>query len=347
MGSARTHETLRFGIIGIGVRCWQHIQRINDNVDSCEILAICDPRQDRLDHGLEICEGTPAVYTDYGEMLQHPDINVVLIAATHDLHAPMSIAAMERGCDVMVEKPMAMTVAECEEMNSVAARCDRILMVAEQHRYIAVNQRVKAMIEAGEIGAVKCIVAPAFRGPWAQIKPWLNAFATSGGGLLSESCHDLDAFHWILGSRAVRVAGFGGTGVFHGQDTLDNVQLVYEFENGVTLSFGFGIFVPGGYRDIAILGSHGRLEYRRQGKQIRQYRYEPGDQEPGEPITHDLTAQMTEAGHVGTDAMFRELIRCVLGRCQPLTAGTEMVESVRMCTVGQDAMRQRQMMTLR
>jgi predicted dehydrogenase len=346
MAADQAEKPLRFGIIGIGVRCWQHIERINRNRDTCEILAICDVRQDRLEHGLSISEGTPATYTDFRELLEHPGLNVVLVATTHDQHAPMSIAAMEVGCDVMVEKPMATTVAECEAMNAAAEREGRILMVAEQHRYIAVNRKVKALIEAGELGKVICIAAPAFRGPWAETKPWLNTFATSGGGLLSESCHDLDAFHWILGSRAVRVAGFGGTAVFEGQDTLDNIQLVYEFENGVTLSFGFGIFVPGGYRNIAILGSHGRLEYGRQGKEIRQYRYAPEDRDPGEPLVHDLTAEMTEPGHVGTDAMFQELISCVQERRRPLTAGTEMVECVRMCIAGQDAMRQRAVVML-
>lgn len=144
----------------------------------------------------------------------------------------------------------------------------------------------------------------------------------------------------------MRVAGFGGTGVFRDQDTLDNIQLVYEFENGVTLSFGFGIFVPGGYRDIAILGSHGRLEYARKGKEILQYGYEPGDQQAGEPIVHDLTGPMSETGHAGTDAMYQELIACLLERRQPLTAGTDMVESVRMCLAGQEAMRQRSVITL-
>ena len=339
-------KPLRFGIIGIGVRCWQHIDRINRNGDTCETLAICDVRQDRLDHGLNICHGTPATYTDYREMLQHPGINVVLVTGTHDRHASMSIDALDTGCDVMVEKPMAMNVAECEEMNAAAARNDRILMVAEQHRYIAVNRKVKALVDAGEIGEVRCISAPCFRGPWAAEKRWLNAFTTSGGGLLSESCHDLDAFHWILGARAARVAGFGGTEVFRDQDTLDNIQLVYEFENGVTLSFGFGIFVPGGYRDIAILGSHGRLEYTRQGKQILQYTYEPGDRQAGEPIVHDLAGPMSETGHAGTDAMYQELITCLLERGQPLTAGTEMVECVRMCVGGQQAMRDRRVIAL-
>lgn len=150
----------------------------------------------------------------------------------------------------------------------------------------------------------------------------------------------------MLGARAVRVAGFGGTAVFRDQDTLDNILLVYEFETGVTLSFGFGIFAPGGYRNTVILGSHGRLEYQRHGKTILQYAYEPGDRQAPEPIVHDLSGPMSEAGHVGTDAMYRELVSALRERRSPLTTGTEMVESIRMCVAGQEAMRSHQVVTI-
>ena len=332
-------RVLKFGIIGIGERCWQHINRINNNGDSCEILAICDIREDRLEHGLEVCRGAPATYKDYRDLLKHRDLNVILVMTPHDQHARMTIDALDAGCDVMVEKPMAMNVAECEQMNAAAVRNNRILMVGEQHRYFALNRKVKDLVDAGEIGRVVCISAPSFRGPWSKSKRWLNFLATSGGGVLSEACHDLDAFRWMIGSRAVRVAGFGGIDVFLDQDTLDHAQLIYEFENGVNLSFGFGIFVPGGYRNIGILGTHGRLEYTRYGNEIVQYRYNPGDGRPGDPIVHDVAEEMDEPGHPGTNAMYKEFMRCVRDRQEPLTAGAVMVDSVRMCTAAQDAVR--------
>ena len=77
-------RVLKFGIIGIGERCWQHINRINNNGDSCEILAICDIREDRLEHGLEVCRGAPATYKDYRDLLKHRDLNVILVMTPHD-----------------------------------------------------------------------------------------------------------------------------------------------------------------------------------------------------------------------------------------------------------------------
>ncbi len=337
---ADSNRILKYGIIGLGTRAREHIDRINANGSACEILAICDVSQERLDIGLERCSATPAMYTDHRELLGHSRINAVLISALHNLHAPMAVEALDAGCDVMVEKPMAMNAAECEAMNAAAASNSRILMVAEQHRYFELNRKIRELVQAGEIGKVVSICAPSFRRPWGAQKTWLNRFETSGGGLLSEACHDLDAFAWIIGSRATRVAGFGGTRVFEGQDTLDSAQLVYEFENGANLYFGFGIFVPGGHRDIVILGSHGRLEYARGGKEIRQYAYQPGDRAEGEPVIHDLTEEMSEPGHPGTNAMHQEFIRCVRNRTEPLTDGTVMVDSVRMCTAGQTAVRQ-------
>jgi predicted dehydrogenase len=103
------------------------------------------------------------------------------------------------------------------------------------------------------------------------------------------------------------------------------------------LSFGFGIFVPGGYRPIAILGSHGRLEYYRYGRAITVYRYAPGARSPGQPTLVDLTKETAEPDHAGTDAMHEDFIRCVKGRLEPLTSGKVMVDSVRMCLAGQEA----------
>ena len=330
---------LKFGVVGIGHRCWQHIQRINQSIE-CETLALCDMRQDRLDYGLEISYGDPAVYSEFAEMLRHPELNTVLVTSPHRFHAEHVIAALNAGFDVMVEKPMAMTVAECNAMNTAANLNHRILMVGEQHRYFATNRKVKELVDAGAIGRIVSISAPSFRGPWSADKRWMHLFSMSGGGLLSEACHDLDAFRWFIGARPVKVAGFGGIAVFPDQDTLDNAQVIYEFENGVNLSFGFGTFVPGHYRPIGILGTHGRLEYKRYGHQITHFSYEKGARRAGEPAVYDLTDEMQEGGHPGTDAMYEEFVACVKTRREPLTAGQVMVDSVRMCTLGQDAVRQ-------
>ena len=104
--------------------------------------------------------------------------------------------------------------------------------------------------------------------------------------------------------------------------------------------------VPGHYRPIAILGTHGRLEYVRYGKTITHYTYQPGDRRAGKPVVHDLTGEMNEGGHAGTNTMYEEFISCAKERREPLTAGQVMVDSVRMCTAAQDAIRQGKVVNL-
>jgi predicted dehydrogenase len=332
-------RVLQIGIIGLGARSREHVQLMKENNSACHIAAICDVRDDRLEQTLMACGGNPATYTDYRELLKHPGLDTIVIITPHHLHAPMSIDALDAGYDVLVEKPMALNVAECNQMNAAAHKNKRFLIVTEQHRHMAVNRKAKELIDAGAIGTVLYLWVASFRHHWNMGKKWMNHLDLGGGLLVMESCHDLDAFYYILNSHITRVAGFGGTAIYQNQDTLDHALVIYEYENGVKLSYGFSTTAPGGYKQRVIFGTKGRLEYDRKDKTVYQYTYEVGGRDFSGPIEHDVSREMDEGGHPGTAEMYRDIIQSLRERREAVTAGVGMVESVRVTTAGQDAIR--------
>lgn len=108
------------GIIGTGVIAETHLKAYLALSDRCQMAALCDIFQEKAQslkekYGLDAAE----VYGDYNEMLKRPDIDLVSVCTPPFTHLPVSIACMRAGKHVLVEKPMALSLAECDEMIEV------------------------------------------------------------------------------------------------------------------------------------------------------------------------------------------------------------------------------------
>lgn len=325
---------IQLGIVGIGNRFRNHIRSLNTLDEEYEVAALCDIRKERLQNGVNECRDNPSAYTDYQELLQHPGLNAVVILTPNYLHAPMSIDALNAGFDVLVEKPMAISVKECNDMNAAAWANNRICMVAEQHRFLTTHRKVKKLLDNGAIGDVRFVCAEVHGTQWRR--EHYKYLATSGGVLLNLAVHEFDSIHWMLGSKIIRAAGFGGHGYYTDQDTLDHLLVVLDFENGEKFSYDHSRITESGYSQFNIFGTHGRLSYERKGKTILQYNYTIGDRESVTCTTYDISKDFEE----GTQAQYREYFRCIRLREKPLTDGKVMVESIRMCLAAQEAARQ-------
>lgn len=183
-----------------------------------EIVGISDPRAERL---AELSARFPVVntYSDYEELFKH-DLDIVSIATPNYLHAPVAVAALERGAHVLCEKPMAMTAAEGEAMVRAAQAGGRALEVAFNHRRRGDVEVLKRYIDAGHLGRIYHAKAtwmrrrgiPGFGG-------WFTTRALSGGGpLIDLGVHILDMALYLMGEPAVEAvsamtyAEFGPTG---------------------------------------------------------------------------------------------------------------------------------------
>lgn len=187
--------------------------------------------------------GTGArVETRYERLLEAAtDLDAVVLATPHHLHAPMALAALERGLHVFVEKPIATRVSDADRLVAAAAAAGRVLAVGHQYRTFRGNARLKQILDGGAIGQVQRVVWQ-----WLEARPetyyerdrWRCTWEHAGGGvLLNQASHDVDLVCWLLGPPAEVTAVVGNRG--HRHEVEDTAVATVRFASGAVASLQF------------------------------------------------------------------------------------------------------------
>lgn len=186
-------------IIGCG---WiaedKHVPGLKANKD-VHIAALCDIKPEKAQRLVDMFDLKDAVvYSDYKEMIKDKNIDIVHIAVPNPLHCELTVDCLNAGKHVLIEKPMAMTKAECEKMIETAKKNDRKLTVGFQWRYRPCALYVKESCDKGMLGDVYYAKAHAFR--FRAFPRWGEYFSgKNGGGILIDGApHALDLALWAL-----------------------------------------------------------------------------------------------------------------------------------------------------
>lgn len=274
LGRAQPPEhKLRYGMVGAGNRGRNvHMPILRRQVPEVQIAAICDITPENLQTALDANPGAKG-FNDYRRMLAESDLDAVVVAVPNFLHAEVTIAALEAGKHVLVEKPMALGLKDADRMIAAARKHNRVLQVGLQSRYSEVYAKMDQLIHEGVIGDVCYIFASLFRGDWnpkswkytdpstGKSTNWRFLTKTAGSSLLEDGIHELDVIHWLAGSDPVTIQAQGGNSVYRDRETIDNAGLLVKFANGAQLTFGYTVFTPGasGTRLVRIMGSKAEL----------------------------------------------------------------------------------------
>lgn len=175
------------------------------------------------------------VYRDYRELLRDPSIDAVDIVTPNHLHGEIGVAALEAGKDVLLEKPMAVTAAECDRLIAAAERSGRVLSIGHELRVSTQWTAIKAMLDAGEIGEPLYALVTLFRFPYRPgAGGWRYAADRVGSWILEEPVHFFDFIMWYfepLGDPTSVLA----VGNSKGREARmsDNVSTIVRFPRGV------------------------------------------------------------------------------------------------------------------
>lgn len=236
-------KKLRIGVVGLGMGI-HHIMNYRTHA-GCEVVALMDTDSNRLAEVSEKFQ-VPNCYTDMKQMLKQENLDLVSVCTPNKFHKPLTIQALESGCHVLCEKPMAMNSREARAMLEAAKVANKRIMINFSYRFTEQATALKKQVESGVLGDIyfgrtvwhRRRGLPGFGG-------WFGTKALAGGGpLIDLGVHRLDLALWLMGyPRPVWVMGSSYNHIASELAERSNKHFDVEdlavglirFENGATL----------------------------------------------------------------------------------------------------------------
>jgi len=223
-------------VIGAGAGIFKGHQKGLD-LETTNLVAVSDLNpetgQKRAD------EAGCAFYQDHQAMLAETKPDVAVIITPHPFHASIAIDCLEAGCHVLVEKPIAVQVAEADAMIEAAKKTDRLLAVNFQHRFQPSVMAIKRLIQSGQLGEIQHVNMTATwtrTAGYFEFAGWRGTWKGEGGGvLMNQSPHNLDMLCHLIGLPS-RVMAWTRTNR-HKIETEDTAHAMLEWPNGAMGSF--------------------------------------------------------------------------------------------------------------
>lgn len=194
--------TIRTGIIGASFARDAYLPALA-NIDDAEVIAIASARKASAQAVAETF-GIPNAYDDWQAMLASHTLDLVCIATPVLYHAPMTLAALDAGAHVLVEKPTAMNADEAKQMHDAAQAKGLIGILGHELRFNPTRQKLKDLLDAGEIGTVRHVNVVNISKSWGDpaSRPendWWSREEMGGGRLGANGSHQVDLLRWWLG----------------------------------------------------------------------------------------------------------------------------------------------------
>jgi predicted dehydrogenase len=226
---------LRYGCIGAGLQGAEHA-KIIASLPNAELVAVCDV-DERKARSAALQFGARHAVTNCEDLLADPQIAAVSIALPDHLHRDVAVKALEAGKHVLLEKPMATTVADAEAIVAAQQKSGKTLMILWSNRWMQPFWSTKEMLDAGQLGDPMYVYARLSNTIYVptQMLSW-SANTRLPFWLI---CHRYDIARWYFGSEAKRVTAVSRSVVLKemGIDTPDFYQATVEFENGCVGNF--------------------------------------------------------------------------------------------------------------
>jgi predicted dehydrogenase len=335
-----TNDRIRAGVIGSGGR--GRLLTAEFKEIGAEMAAVCDVYRPNLEAGLNAASIGAKPFSDYRRMLDDKSIDAVIVATPDHWHARMVIDAVGAGKDVYVEKPMCHTIPEGYDMVAAVRRTKRIVQVGTQRRSAPLFHEVKRIVDSKRLGEVRLVTSwwmnhffnlgdrkiageldwKQWLGPAPSREPdatrffnWYHFYDYSGGILIGQAAHVVDAIQWLMGSSApLAVTCSGGRANLAGAEIPETASITIEYPQNYLATFTLGYkamrYHPTQDQCKHFHGSRARLDVGRE-----MFRLIP---ESGEP---ELKAEREENRPGSFAAATRDHIRnfldCIRSRKEP------------------------------
>lgn len=229
---------MNYALIGCGRIAVNHVKAVANN--NLNFVAMCDIDDSKFDIMLNKanCGIFPETekYSDYKKMLDdHPEIELVAIATESGKHASIALDCIEKGKNLIIEKPIAMSIEDAEAIIAHAKEKGVKVSACHQNRFNVAVQKTRAAVESGRFGKLS---HASINVRWNRNKdyyiqaPWRGTWAEDGGCLMNQCIHGIDLLRWMMGDDVVEVYGATRQQFHDYLETEDVGVAVVKFANG-------------------------------------------------------------------------------------------------------------------
>lgn len=222
---------LKFAIIGSGYIGKRHADMILHNPGAL-LEAMCDIRS-RLDTGVR--EEVPFYSSPELMLEKHPDVDVAVVCSPNGFHAEHALLALNAGKHVVLEKPMALTKADCEKIIYTALRNSKQVFCVMQNRYSPPSEWLKGIVEKGILGKIYLVQINCFWNRddrYYSASDWKGKKSQDGGTLFTQFSHFIDVMYWLFGDITQIKSRFKNYKHGHNTEFEDSGVVSFEFVNG-------------------------------------------------------------------------------------------------------------------
>ncbi|MBB6713540.1 Gfo/Idh/MocA family protein [Clostridium gasigenes] len=325
-------KKLKFAIIGCGRISYKHVEALVKNSEEAILVATCDILKQRAEDKKEeyIKKMNDKIlvvntYSDYKEMIEKEEIDVVVIATESGYHAEIAIYAMERSCSAIVEKPMAMSIKEADEMIDVANKNNVKLCISHQNRFNKPIQKLRESIENNKFGKLingtARILWNRNQGYYTQA-PWRGTWALDGGTLMNQCIHNIDLLQWMMGGEIERVYAECDT-FLRDIEGEDFGAIIIRFKNGaIGIVEGSACVYPNNLEEtLSIFGEEGTVVIG--GMAVNELKTWKFENENENEIKKELQVEIDNVYGEGHTPLFKDLIDSINEDREPLINGEE------------------------
>ena len=228
---------MKYALIGCGRISTNHIKAAVNN--GLEIVAVCDVIPEHMEkllakHGLEK-DSSIKRYTDYKKMIIENEIELISIATESGLHAQIALYCIENSINVIIEKPMAMSLADADRIITLSEEKNVKVAACHQNRFNIAVQEMRNALEEGRFGKLS---HGAIHVRWNRNQdyyaqaPWRGTWAQDGGALMNQCIHGIDLLRWTFGDEVEEVYGQTRQQFHHYLEAEDIGMAVVKFKNG-------------------------------------------------------------------------------------------------------------------
>ena len=228
---------MKYALIGCGRISTNHVKAVINN--NLEFIAACDVIPEHIEavlakHGLEK-DSSIKRYTDYKKMIEENSLELVGIATESGLHAEIALDFIEHGINVIIEKPMAMSISDANRIIELSTKKNVKVSACHQNRFNIAVQKMRKALESGRFGKIS---HGSIHVRWNRDKayyeqaPWRGTWAQDGGALMNQCIHGIDLLRWMMGNEIEEVYGVTKQQFHDYLEAEDIGMAVVKFTNG-------------------------------------------------------------------------------------------------------------------